>query len=311
MLPGVTDATLAGATIRGRIFVCGGTVRIVLVALVALAVGSPGLQAQTPAPAMPRFTGPEESFEVVSVKANHSGSVQWDFDTPPGRAVGTNVVLRDLIRFAYYIYGGDWDIRIAAPDWIKSERFDVDAKMPGTVPADRAMSMLRHLLADRFALKVHYETRQRPVYALVLARGDRRLGPQLKPNSIDCGAYAAAVQAARAGRGAPPPMDPDHPTCGQRSEPGHTLASGLTMTQLALAIAGAAGRPVNDETGLGQQGFDYELRWAPAPPAADAAGAVGPSIFTALEEQPGLKLVPKEGPVEVLVIDHIERPSEN
>jgi uncharacterized protein (TIGR03435 family) len=82
------------------------------------------------------------------------------------------------------------------------------------------------------------------------------------------------------------------------------------MTQLALAITGAAGRPVNDETGLGQQGFDYELRWTPPSPA-DAAGPVGPSIFTALEEQLGLKLVPKEGPVEVLVIDHIERPRQN
>jgi uncharacterized protein (TIGR03435 family) len=285
-----------------------GTVRYPTAVALALSVT---VSAQSQAPAPPRFTGPEESFEVASVKANRSGSIQWDFDTPPGRAVGTNVVIRDLIRFAYFICGGDWDIRIAAPDWIKTERFDIDAKTAGTVSADRAMSMLRHLLADRFALKVHYETRQRQVYALVIARNDRRLGPQLKPNPVDCGAYAAAVQAARAGRGAPPPMDPDHPTCGQRSEPGHTVASGLNMTQLALAITGAAGRPVNDETGLGQQGFDYELRWSPAPASADAAGTAGASIFTALEEQLGLKLVPKEGPVDVLVIDHIERPSEN
>ena len=285
--------------------------RIVLATVVVIALGSGGLRAQTAAPAAPRFVGPEESFEVASVKANRSGSLQADFDTPPGHAVGTNVVLRDLIRYAYYIYGGDWDIRIAAPDWIKTERFDIDAKTPGPASQQQTMSMLRHLLADRFAMKVHYELRQRPVYALVLARPDRRLGPQLKRNPIDCGAYAAAVQAARAGRGAPPPMDPDHPTCGQRSEPGHTVASGLTMTQLALAITPAAGRPVNDETGWGQQGFDYELRWTPPPSPTDAAGPGGPSIFTALEEQLGLKLVPKEGPVEVLVIDHIDRPTEN
>ena len=98
---------------------------------------------------------------VASVKANPSGAQQWDFDTPPGRAIGTNVVLRDLIRFGYYIYGGDWDIRIAGPDWIRTARYDIDAKTPGVVATERTMSMLRDLLANRFGLKVHYETRQR------------------------------------------------------------------------------------------------------------------------------------------------------
>src|SRR5687767_10164033 len=107
---------------------------------------------------------PPESFEVASVKPNRSGSPQWDFDAPPGRVVGTNVVLRDLVRFAYYIYGGDWDVRIAGPEWIKIARFDVDARTPGTVPQDRAMSMLRHLLAQRFGLAVHYEQREHSVY---------------------------------------------------------------------------------------------------------------------------------------------------
>jgi uncharacterized protein (TIGR03435 family) len=274
----------------------------------AATVVTDGIRAQTPAPAFPRFVGPEEPFEVASVKPNRSGQVQWDFDSPPGRVVATNVVLRDLIRFAYYIYGGDWDIRIAAPDWVKTARFDIDARTPGSVSQARAMSMLRHLLADRFDLRVHYEMRQRPIYALVMARSDRRLGPQLKPNPIDCGAYSAAVQAARAGRGALPPTDPDHPTCGQRGAPGHIIASGLNMTQLSLSLAGSAGRPVSDETGLGEQGFDYELRWAPVL-APDSPTATGPSIFTALEEQLGLKLLPKEGPVDVLVVDSIKQPA--
>jgi uncharacterized protein (TIGR03435 family) len=266
--------------------------------------------AQTPAPASPRFSGPEESFEVASVKPNRSGATQWDFDSPPGRVVATNVVLRDLIRFAYYIYGGDWDIRIAAPDWIKTARFDIDARTQGPVSQARAMSMLRQLLADRFDLRVHYEIRQRPIYALVLARSDRRLGPRLKPNPINCAAFSAAVQAARAGRGALAPGDPDRPTCGQRGTPGHILASGLNMTQLSLSLAGSAGRPVTDETGLGEQGFDYELQWAPVA-APDSPPATGPSIFTALEEQLGLKLLPKEGPVDVLVVDAIEPPAAN
>jgi len=279
-------------------------------ATLAAAFAASASLAQTATPASPRFTGVEEPFEVASVKPNRSGAAQWDFDSPPGRVVGTNVPLRELIRFAYYIYGGDWDVRLDIPDWTTTARFDVDAKTPGSVSQDRAMSMLRHLLGERFAVKVHYETRQRPIYAMVLARGDRKPGPQLKPNPIDCGAYTAAVQAARAGRGAPPPMDPERPTCGSRGEPGHIVASGMNMSQLALWLWPNVGRPVSDETGLGTQGFDYELRWAPVTSTTDAAVS-GPSIFTALEEQLGLKLVPREGAVEVLVIDRIERPSGN
>src|SRR4051812_18523700 len=142
-----------------RAFSRGGTVRHAVAAIIALIACTRVSHAQA---ITPQFTGPEESFEVASVKANRSGSLQWDFDTPPGRAIGTNVVVRDLVRFAYFIYGGDWDIRIAAPEWIKTERFDIDAKTPGTVPQQRAMSMLRQLLGERFGLKVHYETRQRP-----------------------------------------------------------------------------------------------------------------------------------------------------
>ncbi len=229
------------------------------------------------------------------MKANRSGATQWNFDSPPGRVVGTNVLLRDLIRFAYYIYGGDWDVRIAGPDWIKTARFDVDARTPGTVPQDRAMSMLRHLLAQRFGLAVHYEQREHSVYALVIARSDRRPGPQLKPNPIDCSTLSG-----------PPPIDSERPICGSRGGPGRLSGGGMSMQQLALQLASIAGRTVVDETGLGGAGFDYELRWSPDPANPD-----GPSIFTAIEEQLGLKLVPKSGPVEVLVIDSISEPTPN
>lgn len=261
----------------------------------ALAVFVALAHAQAGKPIASRFPGPEQSFEVASVKANRSGAVQWDFDAPPGRVTGTNVLLRDLIRFAYYIYGGEWDVRIAGPEWIKTARFDIDASTPGTVTQDRAMSMLRHLLTQRFGLQVHYELRERPVYALVTARSDRRLGPQLKPNPIDCSAL-----------GAPPPPNPDRPVCGNRSAPGRLTGGGMSMPQLALHLAAHAGRTVVDETGFGGAGFDYELRWSP-----DQANPDGPSIFTAIEEQLGLKLVPKSGPVEVLVIDSISEPTPN
>jgi uncharacterized protein (TIGR03435 family) len=83
------------------------------------------------------------------------------------------------------------------------------------------------------------------------------------------------------------------------------------MTQLALSLTGAVGRQVTDESGLGLQGFDYEIRWTPIAASPDAPPAVGPSIFTALEEQLGLKLIPKHGPIDVLVIDSIKEPESN
>lgn len=101
---------------RRRLFTIPGLAVFVIVT---------GAHAQTGKPIASRFPGPDQSFEVASVKANRSGTTQWDFDSPPGRVVGTNVLLRDLIRFAYFIYGGDWDVRIAGPDWIKTARFDV------------------------------------------------------------------------------------------------------------------------------------------------------------------------------------------
>jgi uncharacterized protein (TIGR03435 family) len=249
--------------------------------------------AQTIIPLPTPFPGPEESFTAASVKPNASGALEWDFDTPPGRVVGKNVVLRDLIRFAYNIYGGDWDIRIAGPDWMKTARFDLDATTPGVVPQPRAMSMLRQLLGERFKLRVRYEQRQRPVYALLRAGNDGRLGPQIIPTSVDCAAYKPS----------PGDLDPDKPpVCGSGRIPGGVRAGGYTMEQLALQLAGAAGRPVIDATGLGKQGFNYELRWN---------SDTGPSIFTALQEQLGLKLEPRQGPVEVVVIDAIEPPSPN
>ena len=275
----------------------------VLIVIFATAIRG---QVDTPIPSP--FPGPEESFEVASIRSNRSGGDRWDFDSPPGRVIGTNVVLRDLIRFAYNIYGGDWDIRIAAPEWIKTARFDIDATTPGAVPQARAMSMLRQLLADRFALKVHYENRERPVYDLVRARADGRLGPQITPNNIDCAALGKANQAAIAA-GKPPliTFDPSkRPNCGSRPTGPNEISSGaFTMEQLAMQLSRPVGRPVINRTGL-SGGFDYDLRWAPVQTVPDAlTDSAGPSIFTAIEEQLGLKLVPAIGPVQVLVIDSI------
>jgi len=258
-----------------------------------------GLAEQAPDPR----AVPPESFEVASVKPNRSGSPQWDFDSPPGRVVGVNVILRDLIRFAYYIYGGDWDVRIAGPDWIKAARFDIDARSKEPVTTPRAMSMLRQLLADRFRLQAHFEQREHQVFDLVLARPDGRLGPRLAPARVDCATLAGPV-----------PFDPDKPpVCGSRGGPGTLAIGGLTMEQIALVLAGSAGRQIVNRTGL-KGGFDLDLKWTPEPPAGDrnpAVSSTGPSIFTALEEQLGLKLESTRGPIEVLVIESVEQPGPN
>jgi uncharacterized protein (TIGR03435 family) len=256
---------------------------------------------------------PPEAFAVASVKPNRSRAVQWDFDTPPGRVVGTNVVLRDVIRFAYYIYGGDWDARIAGPDWIKSARFDIDARSAEPVTTPRAMSMLRQLLADRFHLKARFEQREAPVLALVLVHREGRLGPRLTASRSNCAAVEAANQAARAGGTIPgPPGDPaGRPTCGSRGGRGSLSIGGLTMEQIALTLTSHVGRQIVNRTGLKGE-FDLDLEWMPEPAAGDldpASRGAGPSIFTALEEQAGLKLESARAPIEVLVIDSIEQPT--
>ena len=276
---------------------------VVLAVACLVAGGKPG--AQAPGSARAVLDVPDAAFEAASVTPNRSGCEPGDLDARPGR---------DRIRFAYYIYGGDFALRIDAPDWIRTVRYDVEGKTPGAVSQARAMAMLRHLLTERFALKVHYEARERPAYALVRARSDGRLGPGLKPNSTECAALSTANEAARAA-GAPPviSLDPDkRPVCGTRGGPGTIVSGALTMEQLALQLARTVGRPVVDRTGL-KGGFDWDLQWASDQPSSDrdAAPAAGPSIFTALQEQLGLRLEATVAPIEVLVVDRIQQPTDN
>jgi len=260
---------------------------------------------------------PLPAFEVASIKPNRSVDTRRGGALQPGRFLQTNVTLLQLIRQAYpgEIVGG--------PSWIGSDRFDVDAKgsfdMTAYLPtADRSKSvymMLRSLLADRFQLKVHDETREVPVYALELSRSDGKPGPELRPLAVDCGAVMAAVAS-----GQPqPPVEPGKPPlCGGGGGVGRVFANGLSMSQFAGRLAQFVNRPVVDRTGLSGY-FALNLRWTPEqPPTPDSPGLAGspspgdpPSIFSALQEQLGLKLESTRGPVDVLVVDHAERPAGN
>jgi uncharacterized protein (TIGR03435 family) len=249
---------------------------------------------------------------------------------PDGGFTMTGGTLNLLLGQAYPMSTRDM---IGLPDWASSAFFDVTATAPpgtGTATLEQRRAMLRGMLADRFKLAAHYETREQPAFDLVLARSDGRLGPGLTRSDIDCEARAAAqraaADAARAAgeppppRPAPPanPMAGPLPPCGQRSSRSmdrDRFEGHLTMASLAVVLRGSAGRVVVDKTGLTGY-FNVTLESAATRagltvPDAAATPGDAPSIFTAVQEQLGLKLESSRAPVEVLVIDRVERPTEN
>lgn len=259
-------------------------------------------------------TGNRPAFEVASVKRNASGDANVeDVFLPGGRYRATNVTVRYLIRAAYRLQ--DFQI-VDGPDWITSERFDIVAKAAHDLPPPRSPDiffegslMLQTLLAERFNVIVHYETRDLPVYGLVMARNDGRMGPRLRRPETDCRTFDFRKS----------PTPPPGGFCGGiRSGPSNFIGKGATMRQLALNLSPRVGRIVLDRTGL-SGAFDLDLEWAPnspavaSPEAALTGGAapadLGLSIFTAVQEQLGLKLDSQRGPVDVLVIDRAERPT--
>jgi len=256
-----------------------------------------------------------QTFDVVSVHQNTSGTTQGNTSFTQGGVTFTNTQLRPIIQFAY---GISQPARlIGVPDWANSERFDIVAR--GTIRTlDERRAMLQALLADRFKLTAHMEQRRLPMYSLVLARADKRLGPDLKPSSTDCTARTGDGQ--RSGGDAPPaaPVNPlaDLLRCGLRpGGPGEVNIVGIPLSLVSAFLSITQGRPVVDATGL-KGAYDIHLSWAPDPipgRAADPNAAVDSraNIFTALQEQLGLKLEPGTQPEDVLVIDSVSHPTEN
>jgi len=189
---------------------------------------------------------------------------------------------------------------------VTSERYDLRATANATTTSDDLRAMLRTLLAERLKLQAHLEPREQPVYFLVAARVDGSLGPQMQRATRDCAAIDAADRAGLPHPTLTPPAN-GAPTCGLRVNDGEMLGGGKTMSELAGNLGRAAGRRVFDRTGIDGY-FDFALRFSRD---QDAANPDAPSIFTALQEQLGLKLEPGRAPLQTLVIDHIERPDEN
>lgn len=260
-------------------------------ALVLWGVCCLALSAQTPVP-----TSADVAFEVASIKPNKSGGTNSSTSGRAGSFTASNITARQLIVYAYRLR----PFQLAGgPGWISSDRFDIQARSPENAKPDNP-AMTRALLRDRFKLVAHTETRQEQVYALVPARADGRLGPQLKASTQNC---------APSQPGAASP-------CGTNTSVNDTIGRmtgiGQSMESLVNALGGfGLSRMVLDRTGLKGQ-FDFELRWTPdnlRAAAGQAQANDAPSIFAALQEQLGLRLESQRGPVEFLVVDRIEQPT--
>lgn len=232
---------------------------------------------------------------VASVKENKSVDARGISEYyPGGRFSATATTVQSLLRTAYRVQSYQL---IGAPGWFATKRYDIVAKIEGDLPSQQ--QFLQSLLKDRFKLVVHPETRELPAFALVMSRNDGTLGPQLRKSNFDCDSYL--------GNAHPLPEPGKVSPCSARINPGSLSAKAILLTQLATSLAAFAGRFAVDRTGLKGR-FDVELTWTPEQAAADADG---PSIFTAIQEQLGLKLVPEKAPVEVIVVDHAEEPQTN
>ena len=255
-----------------------------------------------------------QTFEVASVKPSPP-TEQWGYRfAPGGRTILTDFRVRDMIMLAWHIQ----DFRvIGAGGWMESEHFNIEAKAPGNPSEEKSRLMLRSLLADRFQLKLHRETRSLPKYALVRAKGELRLTPSKQGSCTPFENYTG-IQ--------PPPATLSPPMCGiqqrlRRPANGAPVLedriTGGTMPWFARTLATTLDREVSDETGI-SGAYDFTIHYAPddsllarIAPDASPTDNPGPSIFTALQEQLGLRLESRKGPVEVFVVDHAERPAPN
>ena len=231
--------------------------------------------------------GPQ--FEVASLKPNSSpGSRIWLAPPVGDTFSATNVTPRMLISLAW----GEFRIS-GGPAWLNSDRYDLTAKAPDAVPnQERFLAMLRNLLEDRFQLKSHREQREQTEYALTVAKS----GPKLP----------APKEAACPAESAPAPIP-----CGRLSWGGGRLYGRRSpMSMLVFVLSQALAHKVIDETGLAGP-YDMDLRWTPESALNQAAPDAPPPLLTAVQEQMGLKLQPRKGTTEAILVDHVERPSVN
>lgn len=228
---------------------------------------------------------PRPAFEVASVKPFQGLGTNVRLDISGPRVTITQYGLLGLIMTAYHVEG--WQV-YGGPDWRDSQLFNIVANAPGerAPTMEQVRQMLQTLLADRFRLKVHREKKQSPVYALVVAKN----GPKLKASTAYQPSYSL----------------------GGRGRTVQLISQKTTMEYFALQLSntGQTGREVVDKTGL-TGSYDFELNWASENDGGPSLDSNVPDLFTALQEQLGLKLESRKAFVETLVVDHAEKPSPN
>lgn len=301
-----------------------------LVLLIAAATSDVLTQAPSAPPA-----GAGPTFEVVSITRNMTNTLGSNVtQRPDGGITMVNVPVGTLISRAY-LPAAPIDM-VGLPGWARSERYDVSATSSRSNPTpDERSAMLRAMLADRFKLAVHFEKREQTAFDLILARNDGRLGPGIKPVDLDCERIAAARTAEVARNAGTPPAQgqrPDFnappPSCTVRivgaavrdrsgdrqGRLGDLMEGETTMANLAMALRPWTGRFVVNKTGLSgsyRVTMNFDSTAARRGPDAASTPDTGPSVFTAVQEQLGLKLESSRAALETLIIDRLERPTEN
>jgi uncharacterized protein (TIGR03435 family) len=299
-----------------------------IAACLVIGLSSPALlHAQSEGSDWEKAAGGKMAFEVASVKQNvSSGEPGFSnlnmgsgdaFFTPTGGLVSIrNVFLITDIAFAYKLSSDQAaHVKAQLPTWAHSDRFDIEARAVGNPTKDQFRLMMQALLADRFKLALHFETRETPVFALVVDKRGK-LGPQLRPHLDDppCGDTTTPL-------GPPVTVSGGFPeTCGQvlhlrARAPGLPNGEGarnMTIAAITTALTGLANldRPLVDETGLTGK-FDFLIEFSNAMPVGAASGQDALSFVGALKDQLGLKLEPTTSPMETVEVDHIEEPSPN
>jgi uncharacterized protein (TIGR03435 family) len=256
----------------------------------------------------PRSSGTPPTFEAASLRLNKSGTEPFRIVPLPGRLRGTNVPAKFLIAAAFAEDGAPLHNSriVGGPGWLDSTRFDLEATAGANVPAPVLFTMLRSLLVEQWKLVTHQEQREMPIYALVLAGRSGEPGPHLRRSTTDCDALMAQIR-----NGVPSSSSARRLyRAGVDSITGSCAR--IPMLATSLSQSPSVGRRVEDRTGL-DGWFDVDLTWALDQPLAgqfpDGRAPVAsdvPGLFTALQEQLGLKLESTRAPADVLVIDNAE-----
>jgi uncharacterized protein (TIGR03435 family) len=242
---------------------------------------------------------PSLTFEVASIKLNKSDSreINLGFGSKGNRFTASNIPVKSLIRYAY---GINDDQILAAPAWLSSDHYDIQAEIAEAdadwlhkLSPEQQMLLIKPLLEDRFKLQVHPEAKLMPAYELVVGRNGSKMKQAILGDTYPNG-FKTPEGISRPGTFSL--------TAGQQDQ---LIFQALPVAKLARILSEQLEVPVMDKTGLAGN-YDFTLRWAP-----DENPGAGPSIFTAVQEQLGLRLESEKLPVECLVIDHIERPSPN